>query len=41
MNWSLKLDLDDPQDAEVAKQYKSDVKLFEQTAKMWTEEFAK
>lgn len=33
--------VDDPQDAEVARQYKSDHKLFEYTAKSWTENFAK
>eukprot|EP00347_Sterkiella_histriomuscorum_P023230 403335452 len=32
---------DDPQDAEVARQYKSDKKLYEYTAKQWTENFAK
>ena len=32
---------DDPQDAEVAKQYKSDIELFNQTAKYWTNQFAK
>ena len=31
----------DPQDAEVAKQYLSNRKLFEQTAKDWTKKFAK
>ncbi len=35
------MSLDDPQDAEVARQYKADRKLFEYTAKMWTENFAK
>jgi hypothetical protein len=33
--------IDDPQDAEVARQYKSDKKMFEYTAKMWTDNFAK
>ncbi len=33
--------LDDPQDAEVAKQYKGDRELFMTTAKYWTENFAK
>ncbi len=33
--------LDDPQDAEVAKQYKGDRELFVKTAKYWTENFAK
>ena len=32
--------LDDPQDAEVAKQYKLDIELFNQTAKYWTSNFA-
>ncbi|CEM02402.1 unnamed protein product [Vitrella brassicaformis CCMP3155] len=32
---------DDPQDAEVANMFKRDRKLFEQTAKYWTETFAK
>ena len=31
---------DDPQDAVVAKQYKTDIKLFNQTAKHWVEEYA-
>eukprot|EP01066_Platyproteum_vivax_P009160 Platyproteum_vivax@DN4003_c0_g1_i3.p1 len=31
---------DDPQDAEVAKMYKTDKQLFLQTAKYWTETFA-
>eukprot|EP00386_Alphamonas_edax_P010172 GDKI01033054.1.p1 GENE.GDKI01033054.1~~GDKI01033054.1.p1 ORF type:complete len:197 (-),score=74.02 GDKI01033054.1:223-813(-) len=31
---------DDPQDAEVAKMYKADRNLFNQTAKYWTETFA-
>ena len=31
---------DDPQDAVVAKQYKTDRKLFEATAKHWVEEYA-
>ena len=31
----------DPQDAEVAKQYLSNKKLFEQTAREWTKKFAK
>eukprot|EP00826_Nyctotherus_ovalis_P017797 TRINITY_DN1525_c0_g1_i23.p2 TRINITY_DN1525_c0_g1~~TRINITY_DN1525_c0_g1_i23.p2 ORF type:complete len:149 (-),score=59.75 TRINITY_DN1525_c0_g1_i23:165-611(-) len=31
----------DPQDAEVAKQYLSNKKLFEQTAKEWAKNFAK
>ena len=31
---------DDPQDAEVAKQYKLDIELFNQTAKYWTQNFA-
>ena len=31
---------DDPQDAVVAKQYKSDRKLFNETAKHWVEEYA-
>jgi ubiquitin-conjugating enzyme (huntingtin interacting protein 2) len=31
---------DDPQDAEVANQYKSDIDLFNQTAKYWTQQFA-
>ena len=32
---------DDPQDAEVASQYKSDIELFNSTAKFWTSNFAK
>ena len=32
---------DDPQDAEVARMYKYDKKMFEYTAKTWTENFAK
>merc|ERR1712228_703618 len=31
----------DPQDAEVAKQYMNDRKQFDQTAKFWTETYAK
>ena len=31
---------DDPQDAVVAKQYKSDINLFNATAKQWVEEYA-
>ena len=31
---------DDPQDAEVARMYKSDIKLFEATAKSWVEKHA-
>ncbi len=31
---------DDPQDAQVASQYKTDIKLFYETAKFWTEEYA-
>ena len=31
---------DDPQDAVVAKQYKTDIKLFNETAKHWVEEYA-
>ena len=31
---------DDPQDAEVAKQYKLDIDIFNQTAKYWTKRFA-
>ncbi|MAJ97168.1 MAG: hypothetical protein CMI56_00950 [Parcubacteria group bacterium] len=31
----------DPQDAEVANQYKSDIELFRQTAKHWCDSFAK
>ncbi len=30
----------DPQDAVVAKQYMSDIKLFNETAKHWVEEYA-
>ncbi len=33
--------IDDPQDAEVARMYKYDRKMFEYTAKTWTENFAK
>lgn len=32
---------DDPQDAEVARMYKQDIKLFEFTAKQWTENYAR
>jgi ubiquitin-conjugating enzyme (huntingtin interacting protein 2) len=32
---------DDPQDAEVASQYKNDINLFNKTAKLWTENYAK
>jgi ubiquitin-conjugating enzyme (huntingtin interacting protein 2) len=32
---------DDPQDAEVASQYKSDINAFNKTAKLWTENYAK
>merc|ERR1711988_1923067 len=32
---------DDPQDAEVANQYKTDISAFNRTAKMWTDNFAK
>jgi ubiquitin-conjugating enzyme (huntingtin interacting protein 2) len=31
----------DPQDAEVAKMYKTDRKKFEKTAKFWTDSYAK
>ena len=31
---------DDPQDAEVAKQYKLDMELYTSTAKYWTKQFA-
>lgn len=31
---------EDPQDAQVASQYKSDIKLFNETAKLWTNEYA-
>jgi ubiquitin-conjugating enzyme (huntingtin interacting protein 2) len=31
---------DDPQDAQVASQYKSNIKAFNETAKLWTEEYA-
>ncbi len=31
---------DDPQDAQVASQYKTDIKLFNETAKLWTDEYA-
>ena len=31
---------DDPQDAQVASQYKSDIKAFNATAKQWVEEYA-
>ncbi len=31
---------EDPQDAQVASQYKSDIKLFNETAKFWTDEHA-
>ena len=31
---------DDPQDAQVASQYKTDIKLFNETAKFWTDEYA-
>lgn len=33
--------IDDPQDAEVARMYKYDRKMFEYQAKMWTENFGK
>jgi len=32
---------EDPQDAEVAKMYKTDINNFNKTAKMWTENYAK
>lgn len=32
---------DDPQDAEVASQFKNDINLFNKTAKLWTENYAK
>jgi ubiquitin-conjugating enzyme (huntingtin interacting protein 2) len=32
---------EDPQDAEVAKMYKTDINTFNKTAKMWTENYAK
>merc|ERR1712071_149808 len=32
---------DDPQDAEVAKMYKNDIATFNQTAKFWTDTYAK
>lgn len=31
---------EDPQDAQVASQYKTDIKAFNETAKFWTEEYA-
>lgn len=31
---------EDPQDAQVASQYKTDIKLFNETAKLWTDEYA-
>lgn len=31
---------DDPQDAVVANQYKSDIKRFEATARQWVQEYA-
>jgi len=31
---------DDPQDAQVASQYKTDKKAYEETAKLWTSEYA-
>merc|ERR1711939_180591 len=31
---------DDPQDAEVANMYKSDIELFTQTARFWTDTYA-
>ena len=31
---------DDPQDAQVASQYKADINLFNETAKLWTNEYA-
>ncbi len=31
---------EDPQDAQVASQYKSDIKAFNETAKLWTSEYA-
>lgn len=32
---------DDPQDAEVARQYKTDRELYRRTARFWTESFAR
>ena len=32
--------VDDPQDAEVARMYKTDMNLFNFTAKQWTEKYA-
>jgi len=32
---------DDPQDAEVANQYKSDINVFNQKAALWVQQFAK
>lgn len=32
---------DDPQDGQVAMQYKRDVKAYESTARFWTEMYAK
>jgi ubiquitin-conjugating enzyme (huntingtin interacting protein 2) len=32
---------DDPQDAEVASQYKNNIKEYNKTAKLWTENYAK
>jgi ubiquitin-conjugating enzyme (huntingtin interacting protein 2) len=32
--------IDDPQDAQVASQYKSDIQLFNETAKYWTDLYA-
>lgn len=32
--------LEDPQDAQVAAQYKSDINLYNETAKYWTDQYA-
>lgn len=31
---------EDPQDAQVASQYKNNIKLFNETARLWTDEYA-
>ena len=41
LNSFICLPPDDPQDAQVAGQYKHDLKAFERTARKWTDTYAK
>jgi ubiquitin-conjugating enzyme (huntingtin interacting protein 2) len=39
-SWYKYLTLEDPQDAQVASQYKSDISAFNETARYWTDLYA-